>query len=282
MPSITKLLKLCSALFLASVLGFAQSSTAPIATAVEISDSSLAGVPGSGEASSPSAIPAAPNSHHGQPRPFGVGLRFSTLGIGGEIAAGLTRRTNLRGGFNAFGFSRSLSKDGVNYAGQLTLRSAEAHFDWFPLGNGIRLSPGVMAYNGNKLSGSASVPGNQSFTLSGVSYRSDPSNPVTGSGSLEFNKVAPTATIGTGNLVRRRGRRFGVNFDVGVAFSGSPRTTLNLAGGVCDPTGSFCRPISSDPTVQANVAAQKAKFDHDISPFKVYPIVSFGFSYRFR
>ena len=194
----------------------------------------------------------------------------------------VTHTTNLRGGFNAFSYSRGFSKDGISYAGDLSFRSAEAHFDWFPLGRGFHLSPGVIAYNGNKVSATANVPGGSTLTLDGVQYMSDPANPVSGSGMITFNKAAPTIMLGLGNLVRRHGRRFSVNLEVGAAFTNAPQATLNLAGGVCGTNGLGCRSIASDPTVQSNVLAEQAKINHDISPLKVYPLISLGFGYRFR
>jgi hypothetical protein len=181
---------------------------------------------------------------------------------------------------NGFSYSHGFSKDGVSYAGSLSLQSAEAHYDWFPLG-GIHFSPGLIAYNHTKLSVTAGVPGGHTLTLGGVQYLSDPSNPVSGSGKIEVNKVAPTFMLGLGNLVRRRGRRFSVNFEVGAAYVGPPQATLNLGGGVCATNGLICRTIASDPTVQANVAAEQRKINHVISPLRFYPLISLGFGYRF-
>jgi len=258
-------------------LSFAQTGSTGVFTAAKASYSGPS-EPGASPEPSPAPAPRPDPA----PRGIGVGVRLSSLGIGGEVAVALTRRSNLRGGFNLLGYSRSFSKDGISYAGSLSWRSAEAHYDWFPLGRGLHLSPGLMAYNGNKVTATASVSGNQSLTLNGVQYFSDPANPVSGNGKVDFNKVAPTIMVGLGNLVRRRGRRFSVNFEVGAAYQGAPQATLSLGGGVCGSGGLNCRSIASDPVVQANVAAEQKKINHDISPFKVYPLISLGFGYRFR
>ena len=60
-----------------------------------------------------------------------------------------------------------------------------------------------------------------------------------------------------------------------------PRVTLNLSGSACDSTGLFCRSISSDPTIQTNIAAEQAKLNKSASPYKFYPVLSFGVGYRF-
>jgi len=258
-------------------LSFAPSESIGVFTSAQALHSSSTEYSGLAE---PPATPA-PQAGN-DPRGVGAGARISSLGFGGEAAVELTGSTNLRGGFNLFGYSRGFSRDGISYAASLRWRSAEAHFDWFPFGGGIHLSPGLLVYNGNTVNANASVPGGQTLTLNGVQYLSDPANPVSGTGKLDFNKAGPSVMVGWGNLVRRKGRGFVINFEVGVAYQGAPQATLNLAGGVCSSSGLNCRSIASDPTVQANVAGQQAKINHDISPFKVYPLIALGLGYRFR
>src|SRR5436309_1468559 len=110
---------------------------------------------------------------------FGVGAKFSTLGIGIEAATAVNRQSNVRGGVNFFSYDRGFTRDGIDYAADLRLRSVEAHYDWF-LGHGFRVSPGLLVYNGNRVEGTASVPGGRSFSLGSRSYFSNPTNPVTG------------------------------------------------------------------------------------------------------
>src|SRR6267143_1868817 len=59
-------------------------------------------------------------------------------------------------------------------------------------------------------------------------------------------------------------------------YQGSARVALNLAGNVCDSTGTFCRSVSSDSTVQANVLAQQQKIRNDVNPYRFFPVVSLG------
>ncbi len=225
--------------------------------------------------------PAKPAKSESQSLPkFGIGIKVSSLGIGIEAASALSSRTNVRVGFNGFNFNPTFSKDGVNYGGQLTFRSAEAHFDWFPTGGNFHLSPGVL-YNGNVLKATAGVPGGQSFTLGGTTYYSDYSNPINGNGRLNMNKVAPTFVLGWGNILPRSGRHFSVPFEIGAGYVGSPKVALSLYGSACDSTGLFCRNVSSDPTIQSNIQAEQTKINNSASPFKFYPIISTGIGYKF-
>jgi hypothetical protein len=211
--------------------------------------------------------------------PVGIGVKVSTLGIGGEAAVGVSQRSNVRFGFNAFSYGHTFDKDGATYKGTLDLRSAEATYDYFPV-RWFHLSPGVLIYNGNKVSANVSVPGGQTFTLSKTTYISDPADPVSGTGKLTVYKAAPMLLFGIGNLAKRSGH-FSTSFEIGAAYQGPPRVALNLAGSACDSSGLFCRSISSDPTIQSNIAAEQSKLNKSASPYRFYPVISFGFGYKF-
>lgn len=210
----------------------------------------------------------------------GIGIRLSTLGAGAEVGVALADKLNIRGGFNIFQYSRGFDHDGITYKGQLNLRSGEAHLDWYPLGHTFHLSPGLLVYNGNGATATANVPGGSTFTLGGTTYTSDSTNPIMGTGKLDFVKAAPTAMFGFGNLVPQN-RHFTYNFELGAVFQGSARTKLNLTGNACDSTGLNCVNAATDPTVQSNVAAEQTKINNKLSAFKYYPVISFGFGYRF-
>lgn len=217
-------------------------------------------------------------------RPFSalaIGAKVGILGVGFEAATPLARTFNLRGGANFFSYSDSFTSDGVNYGGHLRLRSVEASVDWFPWAGGFHVSPGALAYNGNQITGSAAVPGGDSFTLNSVTYMSDPADPVNGTGAVTFARAAPKLTLGWGNMLPRSGRHFSVPFELGAAYVGDPKVALNLGGSVCDPSGVYCRTIASDPSVQANLAAQQQKYRNDVAPARFFPILSAGLSYAF-
>ncbi len=212
---------------------------------------------------------------------LGIAVKASSLGVGAEAATPLTFRSNLRAGFNLFSYDRGFNKDGITYAGQLRFHSIEAHYDWFPFGGSFHVSPGVLVYNGNQIAANASVPGGKTFTLNNTPYASDPTDPITGTGKVDFAKAGPMFTVGWGNLLPRNHRRFSVPFELGVIYTGAPRTALNLGGSACDANGLNCLPVNSFPAFQANVQAERNKLDKDMSAFKVYPIISIGFGFNF-
>jgi hypothetical protein len=211
---------------------------------------------------------------------IGIGVKISTLGVGIEAAVPVTSKLNLRGGFNFFRYNREITNGGIHYDGHLHFQSAEAHIDWFPFG-GFHISPGLLFYNGNALTANASVPGGQTFTVGGTAYQSDPSDPVTGTGTLDFVKVSPSIMVGIGNLIPRNGRHYSFLTEIGGAYQGSARVALNLAGNVCDTSGLFCRSVASDSTVQANIQSQQQKLRNDVNPYRFFPVVSLGVGFNF-
>jgi hypothetical protein len=217
-----------------------------------------------------------------EPR-VGIGVKGSLLGGGVEGAVRVNRFANVRGGFNLFDYSRNFSKDSITYNGQLNFKTVEGHFDIFPFAGKFHVSPGILAYVGNPITATAAVPANQTFTLGGVTYYSDPTAPTTGNGNIKFNQVSPMATFGWGNLVPRNHSHFSVPFELGAAFQGSPKATLNLAGNVCNPGPPpvGCGPVAGNATVQSNILAEQTKLNKSMSFFKIYPIISLGFGYAF-
>jgi hypothetical protein len=231
--------------------------------------------------SAAAAAQAPSNAKKGDGGRVGAGIRLSTLGVGGEVAVEVVRKVNIRGGVNFFSYSRGYNNNGIHYAGDLRWLSTEAHLDFFPLGHGFHLSPGLIAYDNNHVNATATAPGGTQFTLNGVRYESDPTNAVNGTAKLSFNKTAPTFMIGFGNLVPRGGKHFSVNIEAGVAYQGSPKIALNLTGSACDTSGLNCQNVATNSTIQTNVIGQQNKISNDLSPFKFYPLVSLSFGYRF-
>lgn len=283
----------CQAQQSANSAGTVTSSSAEAApSASSADDAAIAAIlaaapaaPGLNESSSllfsqPPAAPPPP--HQDRAAKIGIGAKMSLLGIGIETATPLSHRINLRGGFNFFNYSRGFNNDGIHYNATLNFRSAEAHLDWYVLG-GFHISPGVLFYNGNKVTGNASVPSGQSFSLGGTEYESDPSgaNPITGTGRLTFPKAAPSILVGFGNLIPRNGRHFGFNFEIGGEYQGAPTVGLNLQGTACNSSGLNCVNAATDPTVQSNIQAQEKKINHDLSPYKFFPQISLGFGINF-
>jgi hypothetical protein len=225
-----------------------------------------------------SSVPSVPGIG-GRPS-FAVGIKASSLGIGGEFGVSMTRLLDFRAGFNAFNFSHTFKNNGIDYNGTLQLRSADALLDIKPLGDWFHISPGVLFYNGNQITAKTNVPAGQVFDLGNVSFKSSLTDPIGGTGKMTVPKAAPMVLFGFGTLVPHN-HHFTFYNDFGVVFQGSPKTTLNLTGSACDAiTGLACVNAATDPTVQAQVQAEQTKINKDTTIAKFYPVFALGFGFR--
>ena len=220
---------------------------------------------------------------------------ISPLGIQMETTAYLSRHFNVRGTGNYFNYSDNFTTNGINATAKLNLGSARASVDVYPFKYGWRISPGVMFYNHNQVTGGTDVAAGTSFTLNGTTYYSANANtatgvtPVTGNAvlGLSTNKPAFTVTTGWGNQIPHNGH-WSFPLEIGVAFIGDPSVNVNLGGWACyDQAQTQCANLS-DPTnpisneIQSNLAAQVAKWRSDLQPLNTFPIVSFGVGYSFH
>ncbi len=136
---------------------------------------------------------------------FGIGVSLSSLGLGAEAAILASERSNVRIGFSVLGYSHRFTKDGVPYDGHLNLKTFAAHYDFFPWAGSFHISPGILIYVADPIKAHAFVASGQSFTLGGTRFYSDPSNPTSAQGKINFNRAAPMITAGEFDFAQRRG-----------------------------------------------------------------------------
>ncbi len=218
-------------------------------------------------------------------RPFsrlGIAVTGGTGGVGVELATPLSDHFNLRAKGSYFSYNLNLTTDGYQATGRILARNANLSLDYFPFHNSFRISPGVTLDNGNAVHGVVLVPGGQSFDLGDGTYTSDPLDPVTGVVSLSFGrKIAPSFTVGWGNLVPRR-KHLSIPFEIGFEYIGAPLVAFNLTGSVCDTESPpECQTIVGDPDALADEQQQRTRINNDISPLRFFPILSVGVGWSF-
>jgi hypothetical protein len=226
----------------------------------------------------------------GPPKPFsriGIGGGISTMGGNMQVATNLNRFLNVRGVGNYLTYNmNNQTIDSYTVNGTLNLATGGVSLDFYPFySHGLRLSGGVLFYNENAGSASVQVAGGTKLELNNYNYYSSSTHPITGVGSIALNarKPTPTATIGWGNLISRSGGHWSFPVELGVALIDTPGVNVALTGGqACDAFGLNCVNVATDPTVQANLAAQIDKYRNNLSSYPFYPIVSFGVGYNFK
>ncbi len=209
-------------------------------------------------------------------------VKFGIAGAGLDITTPIAQRANLRVGGSFFSYSPTENYQNININGDIRLRSVNTSVDLYPFNNRFRISPGVTLYNGNAISATALVPGGQTFTLDDNDFTSSTTDPIHGSASMTFgNKVAPSLTIGMGNVISRHneGKHFSIPFEIGVQYISTPHINLALSGTAC--TQGYCQPTSQNAEFTADLAQENVDLNNDISPLRFYPIASIGFAYKF-
>jgi hypothetical protein len=71
---------------------------------------------------------------------------------------------------------------------------------------------------------------------------------------------------------------------MGFYYGGQPHLQVAFLGSACDPNyppSVGCESVDQDPGFQQNLAAFKARNDHNLSYASFIPIFSVGFGYRF-
>lgn len=220
-------------------------------------------------------------------RPFsrvGLDAHVGIGGIGFDVASPLSRKFNLRSGADFFGYNASFQEQGANVTADLRLRSAHASLDWYPFGGRFRLSPLIVYGNNNRVIATALVPSGSTITLNGQDYISSYTDPLHGSGSVDFRKVAPGFSLGFGNIIPRNRSHFSIPVEAGFYYVGQPGLKVAFTGSACDPTQPAaigCESVDTDAGFQQNLAAFTARNNHNLSYASFFPILTVGFGYRF-
>lgn len=191
---------------------------------------------------------------------FALGAKAGTLGLGIEGTTRLSENFNLRGGINSYSISFDETTNSVRYDVDLDLKSGALLLDWHPFTGTFRFSAGLL-YNKNEANLTATPTSN--VTIGNGTY--SPAQVGTLSGDVKFKKSAPYLGIGWGNAVSK-GSPFGFTAEIGALFQGSPDVTLRS---------------SSGSVSQADLQREEQDVENKLDNFKVYPVLSIGFSYRF-
>jgi hypothetical protein len=214
---------------------------------------------------------------------IGVDAHAGLNGIGFDVATPFTRRFQIRAGGDFFSYSTHFQEQGASVAVNLRMRGGHASLDWFPW-RGFRLSPMVEFANNNHVGATAAIPPRAKVTLNGQEYISSLTDPLHGSGSVDFRKTSPGLTVGLGNAHPRAGHHVSFPVEAGFYYVGQPRLKVSFTGSACDttqPPGIGCEMEDDDPGFQQNLADFIARNNHNLSYASYFPVFSAGVGYAF-
>ncbi len=193
----------------------------------------------------------------------GMGVKGGTLGGGMEITTGLTESINARVGFNTYSYSTSGTESDIDYDVDFNLQTTSAILDWHPFKGTFRLSAGYV-FNNNTIEMTGKPTNGIDYEIGGTEYSLDSLD-----GEVEFTSGAYVG-MGWGNA--GRGKGFGMNFEIGAFYQGSPDLTLTAKGSSS---------VVDDPDFKRDLAREEADAQDDIAEYEWYPVISLGMSYTF-
>ena len=197
---------------------------------------------------------------------LGVALKVGTIGLGVDLSYSLYDKVNLRGGYSRIDRKRNVNETGVSYKAELAMSSATLLLDWHPFANGFRLTGGVSYYPDNQVTGSAVPVAGQTLTVNDVVY--DSSDLTSLDVAVELKSFSPYIGVGWGNSVGDG--HWSITLDAGFTKVGPAHVGV---GYTCiDPV--LCASIDAD------VQAEIAELEDDISDFTWWPVLSIGFAYK--
>jgi hypothetical protein len=227
----------------------------------------------------------------------GVGADISPLGIGIQGAIDINHFFDARVSTSFFGYTTpDFNISGFNGTANLHLASFSTIIDWYPFGSILRVSPGIMLYNGNQITGSTQVAPGSSFSFENVTYYGAATNSVPGATplagtmklGLNTNKPSFLVTAGFGSYVPRSQHHWSLPTEIGVAFTGAPTVNVNFTGWACtnvkltncsnvaDTSNEVGRQFNSDLNLKLG------QWRRDVQDVIVYPIIRTAVVYSFN
>ena len=188
---------------------------------------------------------------------IGVGVRVGTLGIGGDVAVGLTDRLQVRGGVGLVPMDYDGEWSDIDWTLDLPSSFITAGLDFFPTGGEFRLGGGILYKPDQpelegRFTGTVDI-GGRTYTGAEVGALAGP---------IETGEVAPFLAVGWGSMASSG---FGLYVDAGVAFQKEPDLQLSATG-----------PVSASAQFQQDLAREQQDVEDDIRALRFWPILNVG------
>lgn len=193
---------------------------------------------------------------------FWIGVKAGTLGLGVEAAWRPVPYLDIRGGGNFFSLDEDSSEAGIDYDGELDLRTFYATANLRVPLSPFRVTAGIFS-NGNEITLTSRDTG--MITVGSTTY------PGAAVGQLQvkgdFDSIAPYFGIG---FDFRIFNTLGLIIDAGVLRQGSINIGITSTGA-----------LASDPAFQAELEAERMELQNEVDDYDIYPVVSIGLSFNF-
>ena len=184
--------------------------------------------------------------------PAQAGEAYGAVGFPGVMADYASLGTHNKDG----------EREGINYKGKLKLARVGLFADYFPTGNGFRLTGGL-TFNDMSLKLRSNMPAGSAINVGGTNYVATGNEYL--NADVKIPKVTPYLGIGWGHHSRTPG--WGFLADVGVSI-GKAKLDVDTN-------------LASYGVSQADIDREVEDLRDDVGKVRVVPQVSLGVSYRF-
>jgi hypothetical protein len=189
-----------------------------------------------------------------------IGIALGTSGLGVDAGVRPWERVGARLALGWIPFEPDIDEDDVTGSASFPSPITRLTLDWFPRSGDFHLSAGLHRYSGGI---SARAVARDTVELNDRDYGPEELGEVTG--RVWGRENAPYLGLGW----QRRTARVQPTLDLGVAFTGTPRITVNVSG-----------PARNDPTFQADLASEIREAEEDISSYRFFPHLALGLRVR--
>lgn len=202
----------------------------------------------------------APSAHAGEVY-TGIGTHGLMLGYAQALSPAFT----VRGDFASAGtYKMNETEEGYDTVGKLSYHRVGLFGDWFPFGNGFRITGGVTF---NNMKGEVNAQGNGTqMTVGDATFISDSSDRI--NVQITFPKTTPYLGIGWGHQLSSG---WGFVFDIGASIGKAKMTETHSGTHLGDP----------NIVTQEDIDAELADIRADVEKIKAIPMIAIGFNYRF-
>jgi hypothetical protein len=189
-----------------------------------------------------------------------LGMAVGTSGLGIEASLRPWDRVGARLALGWFPFEPEVDEEEVTGTISFPSPVTRVTVDFFPRSGGFHLSSGLHRFPGGL---SVRAMARDSVEINDRDYAPEELGELTG--RVWGRETAPYLGLGWQGMAGR----VQPTFDLGVAFTGTPRITVSVSG-----------PIASDPTFRADLDAEIRNAEDDISSYRFFPHLALGLRIR--
>lgn len=201
-----------------------------------------------------------------------LNVTAGTTGLGLEWSYPLSEKLRVRAILSSFSLDRDETEDDIDYQYEFESNNLGAVLDWHPFAGAFRLTAGLVRTDfGIDLKSETSQ---NNYEIGDSVY----SGEIKLTGEADFASMAPYLGFGWASNLQRSGLYF--SGEIGVLMVGDPKLSFE-ATGRASKNGGPLLDVGSNPEFQADLEKERRSLEDDLSDFDMWPILTFGFGYRF-